>query len=126
MIKSYLFSILLLLSFSFSWGQTEKKECDLIVFSEITIEDPQIILDYDANCDLDYMNIDVFDHWGNHVYGLDENGMSWGNNKIILEPSMKEEGTPELKGSYYYIVKFRFKNKKESFKRSGTIFVEEA
>ena len=97
----------------------------LDVYSEITVEQPQIILDFNTTCQLEYMNIEVFDLWGNHIYGLDENGMSWGNNKIIMEPSMKENGAPQMKGTYYYIVKYRFLDSKESLKKSGSIFVEE-
>ncbi len=96
-------------------------ECELVVFSEIRMVDGEINLDFDSLCEFDYLVLEVYDHWGNHVFGMDEEGIEWGDRNIVIESSKWIKGEAVLSGSYYYVVKYKFKGVKESAKQSGTL-----
>ncbi len=97
-------------------------DCDVVVFSELQIADQEFSVDFDTVCELDYLILEVFDQWGNHIYGVNDDKLEWGSKKIILEKTKMEDSEPVLDGTYFYTLKYRFENDKDSHKKSGTIF----
>ncbi len=119
--------IMILVCFALQWGGTtestvNEENCSLVVFSEISKNDQEISLDYDSLCELEYLVLEIFDQWGNHIYGLNQEGIEWGGDKITLTPTHLSENTKAVEGTYYYIAQYKFKGDKETQKLSGSVF----
>lgn len=95
--------------------------CSVTFFSSISQEDDEKPFTYQTDCELEELEVEVFNQWGENIYGSTDLDLEWfgkttdhDENGNLVEKNLKQ-------GTYYYIAKYKFKGGESLQKQGGSL-----
>lgn len=98
--------------------------CNVTFYSHVNQGTDEIPFTYSSDCDLSYLEVEVFNQWGEHIHKIDEIDFQWFGKKVMIDEYGNEEETLLPQGTYYYTAKYKFEGEEKLQKQGGTIQLE--
>jgi len=102
----------------------DSSSCDVTFYSHVNQGSKEIPFTYNSDCKLSYLEVEVFNQWGEHIHKIDELDFQWFGKKIMIDEDGNEEETSLPEGTYYYTAKYKFEGEEKLQKEGGTIQLE--
>lgn len=100
--------------------------CELIIYSELVGDKEQPGVDFESECELSFLVVEVFDQWGRHVFGVDDMGMRWANDSDATQQhNVRWRQSLSDTDTYYFVAKYQFSHDKTTHKQEGVFFLKE-
>jgi len=95
--------------------------CDITFYSDVNQEIDAIPFTYKTDCELSELEVEVFNQWGENIYGSNDLNLAWyGKRTTVNENGDSIEASLPL-GTYYYIAKYKFEGGDALLKQGGTL-----
>ncbi len=97
--------------------------CNVTFYSQLSQDSKDIPFTYESECELTYLEVEVFNQWGEHIYRTDDLDFKWYGSRVLIDDNGNEDEVMLPEGTYYFTAKYKIGDNEELFKQGGSIQV---